>query len=619
MVALRTIGRSIALVLAVLALGASAASAQTVTAVMTADRTDIPVGETFRLQIRADVQGGDVQRVDAPDMSQFDVMSRQVSRPMQFRFGFGQQQQMVHATTIHTYVLRPRAAGRYELPGADVVVSGQTHTTNSLTIVVGGSQAPPPTNPTPTDPVAQQQTTPTPPGADGATYDDQAFIRTVVDDPSPYVGQQTTVTVYLYTRRPLRSAPQVIQEPTADGFWVHDLLPPTRNLDATRQVVGGVAFNAYVIRRFAAFPLREGELQIGAPKMGIETGSLFDFFQPQQQRLDREGVPVAVDARALPAPVPAGDVFVGQLALELSADRAQVRTGDAVTVTLVARGQGNLRDVRPELLEIDGLRILQPEIEDQVEQNGDIVGGVRTLEWLVVPEEPGEHRLPAISIPTFDPATGRYTTATTQALTITAAGASVATPDPTDPSVEDTTPTQAPAPNAPTFGPVRRSSELARVTPPTSDGLLFWLLVGLGPLGFALFFGIRRLRRRAAADPAKVRAKDAKRRLGAARELMGDDQAAAFYAEVARALGAAVEARIGEPVGGMTRMELRSALRRRGMDDELILALDEELESCDFARFSSASAGQTEREACLGRVQQLLAQLDRFVPDQEAA
>lgn len=598
---------------------ASVGSAQTVTAVMTADRTDLPVGETFRLQIRADVQGGDVQRVDAPDLSQFDVVSRQVGRPMQFRFGFGQQQQMVHATTIHTYVLRPRAAGRYELDGAEVVAGGQTHTTNGLTVVVGGSQAPPPTNPTPTSAAAQLGTSPAPPGADGAQYDDQAFIRTVVDEPNPFVGQQTTVTVYLYTRQPLRSAPQVIQEPTADGFWVHDLLPPTRNLDATRQMVGGVPFSAYVIRRFAAFPLREGELRIGAPKMGIATGSLFDFFQPNQQRLEREGVPITVDVKPLPEPVPSGDVFVGEIALQLSADRTQVRTGDAVTVTLGARGTGNLRDVRPELPAIDGLRILQPEVEDQVEQNGDLVGGVRTLEWLVVPEDPGEHTLPAITIPTFDPATGQYGSATAGPLTLTAAGASVATPEAEDPASMDAEPAPAPAPNAPTFGPVRRSSELARASAPASGGALFWILVALGPVGFLLFFGVRRLRRRAAADPAKLRARDAKRRLGAARELLGPDDATAFYAEVQRALTAAIESRIDEPVGGMTRIELRSALRRRGMDDALVLALNEELESCDFARFSSGSADRSEREACLGRAQKLLAQLDRFVPTEEAA
>jgi len=109
------------------------------------------------------------------------------------------------------------------------------------------------------------------------------------------------------------------------------------------------------------------------------------------------------------------------------------------------------------------------------------------------------------------------------------------------------------------------------------------------------------------------------RHLFQARELLGPDDATAFYAEVQRALTAAIESRIDEPVGGMTRIELRSALRRRGMDDALVLALNEELESCDFARFSSGSADRSEREACLGRAQKLLAQLDRFVPTEEAA
>ena len=171
------------------------------------------------------------------------------------------------------------------------------HTTNSLTVVVGGSSQPPP--PSATDPAAQSDPQQgaggsTPAGADGARYDPEAFLRTVVDDPNPYVGDQITVTVYLYVRRPLRTAPQIVQEPTADGFWVHDLLPPSRNLEATHQVVGGQSFNVYVLRRFAAFPLRAGTLQIGAPQLAMETGSLFDFFQPQQSRLERTGVAVPV-------------------------------------------------------------------------------------------------------------------------------------------------------------------------------------------------------------------------------------------------------------------------------------------------------------------------------------
>ena len=613
-----TLGSTLALLLAL----AAPASAQTVTAVMTADRTEVPLGQTFRLQIRADVQGGDVERFEAPDLGAFDVVSRQVSRPMQFRFGFGQQQQVVHATTIHTFVLRPRSEGRFELEGAEVVVGGRTHTTNSLTVVVGGGGTPPPQSPGTTPPGATiqgGQTPPAPPGADGARYDDEAFIRTVVDDPSPYVGEQTTVTVYLYTRRPLRTAPQLVQEPTADGFWVHDLLPPQRNLDATHQVVGGVSFNAYVIRRFAAFPLRAGELRIGAPKMAVETGSLFDFFQPQQQRLEREGVPVEVEARPLPEPRPDGDVFVGSLSLEASVDRTQVRTGDAVTLTLVARGQGNLRDVRPELPSIAGVRVLQPEIDDRVEQTGDVVGGVRTLEWLVVPEEPGEHIIPAITIHTFDPSTGDYAEARTEPITLTAAGASVASTEPDESAGEPSDVAPGPAQGAPSFGPIRRRSELLRASPPISSGALFWILFALPPLVFLGLFTVRRVRRRAAADPSKVRARDARRRLGHARELLGEEDARAFYAEVARALGAAVEARIGESIGGMTRAELQRTLRGRGMDEGLVEGIQSELEACDFARFSSAGASRAERQACLDRTQGLLDRLEAFVPREEAA
>ena len=597
---------------------ASPAAAQTVTAVMTADRTEVPVGESFRLQIRADVQGADVERVDPPDLSGFDILSRQVSRSMQFRFGFGQQQQMVHATSIYTFVLRPRAAGRYDLPGAEVVVGGQVHTTNPLAVVVGGSNQPPPT-PDPGQPPGQAGQGAAPAGADGAQYDPEAFLRTVVDEPNPYVGQQVTVTLYLYTRRPLRSAPQIVQEPTADGFWVHDLLPPSRNLEATRQVVGGQSFNVYVMRRFAAFPLREGELQIGAPRMAMDTGSLFDFFQPQQSRLERAGVAVPVNARALPEPVPAGDVFVGDLTLELSADRTQVRTGDAITLTLTARGQGNLRDVRPELPAVDGLRILQPQIDDRIEQANDVVGGTRTMEWLVVPEGPGNHQLPAIVIPTFDPATGRYGQASTAPLTLVSAGASVATPDPSEPAPDTAEPAPGPAPDAPSFGPIRRTSDLARATAPVSSGALFWLVFALAPALFLGVFTIRALRRRAGADPSKVRAKDAKKRLGEARALVGGDDPKAFYAEVARALTAAVEARIGTSIGGMTRSELTTTLRGRGMEPELVERIQSELEVCDFARFSTAGQSAAEREGCLERTQGILGELDRFVAREEAA
>ena len=73
---------------------------------------------------------------------------------------------------------------------------------------------------------------------DGALYDDQAFLRTVVDRSEPYVGEQVTVTIYLYIRGSLTSMPTATHEPTTDGFWIQDLLGPTYSSEPTTQIVG---------------------------------------------------------------------------------------------------------------------------------------------------------------------------------------------------------------------------------------------------------------------------------------------------------------------------------------------------------------------------------------------
>src|SRR5690606_17957534 len=120
-------------------------------------------------------------------------------------------------------------------------------------------------------------------------------------------------------------------------------------------------------------------------------------------------VPVEVTVRPLPAEGrPAGDVHVGQLSLEASLDRTQVPTGDAVTLTLRATGSGQVRALRIESPSIDGLRVLSPQTRDEINAPGDVVAGVRTYEWLVVPEREGTFRIPPFRVATFDPVTRRY-------------------------------------------------------------------------------------------------------------------------------------------------------------------------------------------------------------------
>jgi hypothetical protein len=612
---------------------AAHARAQTATVQLSADRTSLSVGETFTLQIRAEATGGRVEPFEPPNLSGFDVISRQLSTPMSFQFGFGGRTQVVQSSTIQTLGLLARRPGRYELGPARVVVGGRRFESNRLSVVVVPAGQKPPPAPLQggfapgTDPDA----TPEPPAdplapptgrLDGAQFDPEAFLRTVVDKREPWVGEQVTVTIYLYVRSGIRSAPTASREPTAEGFWVHDLLPPQRSLEATEQNVDGTPFRVYVMRRFAAFPLRTGTLTIGAMTLDVPTGTVFDLFGATPQRsLRREGLPLTITARTLPETGrPAGEARVGRYTVEASLDRTQVATGDAVTLTARVRGTGNLRDVRIATPAIDGLSFLEPQIKDEIESPGDRVGGVRTFEWLVVPRRAGSYVLPALGFATFDPAAETYGRAESPPLTLVAAGNTVAEPASGDATPTNATPESADesAEAAATFGPLRTESALRRRSPLLVEAPWFPYALGAPPAlwlaALLLSAVLRRARARADANAPQRALRGARKRLTKADALAKAGDARGFYGELSSALKTALEARLGEPVGGFTLSALRGHLGARGMPEDLAARLVDELEGAEFARFSASGASPDELGRARDRAQALLDRIDRFTP-----
>ncbi|MCB9621971.1 MAG: protein BatD [Sandaracinus sp.] len=565
---------------------------------LTADRTELDVGEVVRLQARADVTGAEVDHFEEPDVRGFAVRSRQISRPLQFRFGFGNQQQVVQSSTVYSYLLQAETPGTYTIGPLEVRAGGRTFQSNEVVVTVRGAAG---TSPEPTPTPA----TPAGPVVDGYTPDAEAFVRTTADVANPYVGQQVTISVFLYTRATIRGGLQLPRSPTTDGFWTVDLLDGGA-LDGDTQYVNGALYRVYRILHMAAFPLREGELTIGAPEVSFQAGSTFDLFQPPQE-MRRTGVPVNVTVR----PVPTPNAVVGRYTIESTVDRESVRTGDAVTLTATVRGDGNVRDVRLDLPNIDGLQVLQPRVDDEVQHPSDRVGGMRRFEWLVVPQRAGTFEIPPFTLVTFDPAAETTQTVQSGALRITAVGATI-TPDVPDAGparAEPETTTPDPETPAPTFGPLRTESTLARATTPTSSTPLFWgLLLGLPLLGLVLLTA-RALRGRKP-DAATEKRRETKRRLDDAERFAREGDARNFYSAIAVGLQGALEARLGEAVGALTHDELRKLLRRRGLDEDLVRRVIDELEVCDFARFSSAGGAPEEIRDCLERTRRALAELE---------
>jgi hypothetical protein len=612
------------------ALAWSSTAVAQVTVTMRADRTQISVDEEFTLEIRVEASGIHSPDVQLPPLDAFEVLQRQVSRPMQFSFSFGSRsERVVRSSSIYTFVLRPQMQGRITIQPVKVKVDDRQYQSQPLTIIVGKGGAAPPAGAAPQDPNAPSEQTPEPaqpPNGilDGARFDPQAFVRTIVDKTDPYVGDQVTVSIYLYLRGALTSLPPVETEPTTDGFWIRDLLPPSRTLEATRQVVGGSIFKVYLLRRFAAFPLHSGNLTIGPLKIRIEQNAMpdiFDLFDMMDRgaapTLRRSAIPLAIRVKELPeAGKPNSQVAVGRFEVSAKLDRNEVRTGDAVTLKAVVRGQGNIQTVQIELPKIDGLQILAPQVADAVESADSAVGGSRSYEWLVIPQKPGRFTIGPIGINAFNPATLRYQRVQAEALSLIAAGKGEERLDQLSAAQREPG-SEQPAAIA-SFGPIRTTSEYARSRTRVATAPWYLALLALGPVAWFVLLATswtrQTFRARAQKAGPQRAAREAKERLREATACAHKGDAKRCYAETAAAIQGVLEARLGAPVSGFTRPELRGYLASRDLPEPLIARTIEELERCDAARFSAAYSDQETMKNAVERVSDLLRQLSTFTP-----
>lgn len=580
----------------------------------------VQLGQRFRIRVRTDVQGSSsTGNFSPPDLGAFRIVGQQVRRPMSVSFGTGRGAPVVSAQTVYDFDLVPTREGQFEIGPASLSVGGQTVRSNTISIRVVGDgasggtagQAPPPSGatggkPPPGQPSGQPAPRAGPqevPVPEAGPLDPQGFVFAHVDQTNPYVGEQVTLTVYLFSADPLSANPTFTREPNADGFWVQDLLPVQREIGTQRRNVEGRSYYVYKLRQLALFPLEAGPLSIGETAVQWQSGrGVFGLFNSRPaQRLERRSEPVALEVRPHPGGAPSDDVVVADLTLDAELDRRVTTTGDAVTLTLQISGRGNLRSYQPRLEEIDGLRVLDPRVDDQVQVVDGLVGGRRRYEWLIIPERPGTYDLGTFRAALLDPGSGRYALVESDPVIIEATGEDLSE-DPAAEAEEEA----MPPPRAPDFGPLRRESALRRRELPLSASPFFPLgVVGI-PLLFALglgfrSFGRRRAERATLPDPhTHITEAVGKRKAGDTR---------AFYAALEAALRLAATNAIGENSVGMTRPELEKALVRAGAPGETVKAILAELENCDFARFSSGGAATPETDASLARVRRIVKEL----------
>lgn len=593
----------------------------------TVDSDEVPIDGMVTLQISVSTSSkGEAPELQLPPLRDFDIVSRSQSEQVSFQFVGGQPS--FRRTTVYSIALTPHRQGKAFIEAATVEYRGRRYQTQRIPVTVAGPGAgqqkrsrnrPPPDDPLDAfarSPLADEMGEADPfRGLHPGTKD--VILRATVDQERPFVGQQVTYSLYLLSRVNV-SGIDKLQLPRLDGFWNEEIEAPQQLVGESR-VFDGITYRAYLLRKRALFPLRAGKASIEPADVEVLTGFGMLF---SRSSLKRSSQRLNLEVQPLPPPKPAGfdEGNVGLWTMTASAEPSSSVVGQPITFKLQISGRGNVRNlVAPALPPIAGLRAFDATSTDKTSVEHGQVGGVRTVEQLLVPERSGEFQIPPVLMETFDPVAKAYKTIRAQPLTITVR---VGSPGP-DGVASQGRGSQAAAQNvlaASGLRPIRLKLSHGSLGPPPWTRPWFWPLFGVGPAGAVAALVAVRVRRALASDAQgrKIRgaARAARKRLRGAEAILSAGKAGkvdsqAFHAEVARALTQYLVDKQSIAAPGMTRDQLAAALAERGHTPGTIAALSEALDRCDQARFAPGASDLGAQEDLLGRADAILKQLER--------
>ena len=100
---------------------------------------------------------------------------------------------------------------------------------------------------------------------------------------------------------------------------------------------------------------------------------------------------------------------VGSYRLSGSLDRTEVAQNSPVSLSVIIEGKGNVSTVgEPKLPELSGIRNYPSTSEVKEDKTGDLLGGRKTFQIVLIPESTGRKEIPPIQLSVFDPAQRRY-------------------------------------------------------------------------------------------------------------------------------------------------------------------------------------------------------------------
>lgn len=554
-------------------------------------KQQVPLGEVFQVTFELkNARGG------TPEYPDFDQL--------QVRGGPNLQQSVqivngqVSQSVSYTFYLQGTRTGTFKIGSASIRIDGKTLRTEPIEVKImparsSGSNS------------AQAQRNDQ--SARNRDIEEQlaeaVFVRALVSDRDVYQGEQFTVSYKLYERvQTFDLRPE--GNPSYEGFWVENI--DIRNPTPRTEVIDGKQYRTYVIKQDILFPQRPGELTVdplelscvvrvqSAPK---QRRSIFDSFfgQYENYKYSFASTPVRVEVKSLPAGRPANfSGVVGDLSLDVSLDTFRVTTGEPLTLRVRLSGRGNIKKLQePRLQFPPDFEVYDPNVTESISRKDGILSGTRSYEYLIIPRNPGQYRIPPITYCFFNPQTGRYATQSSSEFSVEVTG------EPQQMSSSSAVAQPGQKTDLALLG-----QDIRFIHPPSEDlrpvGSTFlltwqyWLLYLIPVLAIATLWILKRRQMQDRRDVAGARrrkaAKMARQRLAAAQQHLKADQEKAFYDEVLRAMWGYLGNKFNLGQSELSRERAAQLLQQQGADPSLIERLHRLIDTCEMALFAPSAA-----------------------------
>lgn len=554
------------------------------------------MGQPFQLVYQVNHRAKDLR---APEFVDFDYIAGPfTAQSSTTSFVNGKRTHIFNMS--YTYTLMSNKEGTFTIPAATIMVDGKQYTSNGVRITVLPLDQPTsaPTNNTNVTSQAQSQNT------NVAT--ENLFLRTLVSKTKVHEQEVILLTYKLYfVNVDVAQFTNNTRLPEFKGFLKQDL--EMGEIQTELEHYNGRNYQTAVLYRTLLFPQRSGDIVIEPAQFEAvlrvrnraQVRSIFDeFFDSYTTATKALTAPgVTIQVSSLPAGKPAGfSGGVGQFSISSNISNTQLQANEAVTLTLVIQGAGNMKLLKTPVVDWpEGFEVYDPKVTNNFKNTTAGVSGTKVVEYLAIPRAGGTYVIPPVEFSYYDVEEDAYRTLTTEEYTLTIARG---TGEESSATVVNTYVQKEDIQQLGNDIRYIQTNELSSlVSSPhrliTFGSIAFWLCYILPAILAAVLFIIFRKQIKENADITRVRYKKAnkvvQRRLKAAEQLLRQNKKEAFFEEIERAAWTYLSDRLSIPTAQLNKENIAQILSNKGVSENLVKDVLHVLTTAEFARYTPTS------------------------------